>query len=458
MEQKDLPLETIYVSIPSLYDEELVATITDAFDKAENPERVFIGIALQDSDRKLLKVVKEAIKPFGKRVNLTFTKLTKRNAAIELGVGKGRAKAHSFYDDEDYFLQIDSHTMFSSGWDSRLITMLAEAKAASQNKKTILTAYAGNYFLTEEGERVLDFPQGLNEHYGFYYPLYSRFETRMGIPTWDTVPLSKISDTEAPFVPAPKFNANFAFGDKDFARALGLELNVVFFEEEIVQSINILGAGYSMAFPNSEEAVVRHYYLPPNMTGPVNRKSAGNYMEKFDVFEEMNSRQRTNYAQFLDTECKADSIRAYQDYANIDLRHGRRTESMLHPVSWVLETFNYEEIISAFNAPEAQELPVLDPAEPSEEGCGCKKDHDHAEEAPTEKPKEARPWDMLDPRIGRVSEEIKKMRMDACTNCEFFVKLTKQCTKCGCHMPWKTGLPHASCPVGKWEAVADEGN
>lgn len=67
--------------------------------------------------------------------------------------------------------------------------------------------------------------------------------------------------------------------------------------------------------------------------------------------------------------------------------------------------------------------------------------------------KPARIWDMLDPNIEKVSTEIQAGRMDICKECPFFMKITKQCRKCGCHMPWKTQLPHSSCPIGKWESV-----
>lgn len=70
-------------------------------------------------------------------------------------------------------------------------------------------------------------------------------------------------------------------------------------------------------------------------------------------------------------------------------------------------------------------------------------------------PKLARPWDMLDPNIGRVSDEVKAARLDICKQCPFFMKLSKQCRKCGCIMTLKTALPHASCPVGKWDAEPD---
>ena len=64
--------------------------------------------------------------------------------------------------------------------------------------------------------------------------------------------------------------------------------------------------------------------------------------------------------------------------------------------------------------------------------------------------KPARPWDMLNPEIGRVSDKVKEERLAFCETCPFFMKITKQCRKCGCHMPWKAGLPHAVCPINNW--------
>jgi hypothetical protein len=69
--------------------------------------------------------------------------------------------------------------------------------------------------------------------------------------------------------------------------------------------------------------------------------------------------------------------------------------------------------------------------------------------------KPAKPWDLLNPKIGRVSDEIKAERLSFCEGCEFFLGLSRNCRHCGCFMDLKTALPHASCPVGKWPAVAD---
>lgn len=68
--------------------------------------------------------------------------------------------------------------------------------------------------------------------------------------------------------------------------------------------------------------------------------------------------------------------------------------------------------------------------------------------------KPARPWDMLNPNIGRVSVEIKNARISLCESCPEFLGLTRQCRVCGCFMDLKTQLPHADCPVGKWSPVS----
>ena len=65
--------------------------------------------------------------------------------------------------------------------------------------------------------------------------------------------------------------------------------------------------------------------------------------------------------------------------------------------------------------------------------------------------REARPYDLVNPLIPRVARLVRKSRLDICKQCQYFTGL-EQCALCGCFMPAKVMLPHASCPVGKWEA------
>lgn len=64
--------------------------------------------------------------------------------------------------------------------------------------------------------------------------------------------------------------------------------------------------------------------------------------------------------------------------------------------------------------------------------------------------KKARPWDLFNKNIQKVSEDISEKRMSICNSCEHLIALTSQCKKCGCFMNLKTKLPHAECPIGKW--------
>lgn len=65
----------------------------------------------------------------------------------------------------------------------------------------------------------------------------------------------------------------------------------------------------------------------------------------------------------------------------------------------------------------------------------------------------ARPWDLWNKKIGRVTKLIQEERMETCKICPEFIKLTTQCKKCGCIMNEKTKLPNAECPLGKWKQV-----
>ena len=59
-------------------------------------------------------------------------------------------------------------------------------------------------------------------------------------------------------------------------------------------------------------------------------------------------------------------------------------------------------------------------------------------------------FDILDKsKYSNNKMEIDK-RISICEGCEHFIKITKQCSRCGCFMKLKTRLTDASCPIGKW--------
>lgn len=47
-------------------------------------------------------------------------------------------------------------------------------------------------------------------------------------------------------------------------------------------------------------------------------------------------------------------------------------------------------------------------------------------------------------------DDIAEQRLSICEKCPHLIKLTNQCSKCGCFINAKTKLKNASCPENKW--------
>ena len=123
----------IFISIASYQDPLLEATINSAFTMSDKPENLIFGICDQSSvplDKNSFefknKIFYEHIDPL-----------------ISQGPCWARARIQKKFNDEDYYLQIDSHTQFQKGWDSYLIKYLKKIQEidSGQHKKPIITCY-----------------------------------------------------------------------------------------------------------------------------------------------------------------------------------------------------------------------------------------------------------------------------------------------------------------------------
>ena len=48
------------------------------------------------------------------------------------------------------------------------------------------------------------------------------------------------------------------------------------------------------------------------------------------------------------------------------------------------------------------------------------------------------------------SDVVIEERIAICESCEFYIKSTTNCKKCGCFMKIKTKFDGMSCPIEKW--------
>jgi hypothetical protein len=336
-------MKTIFVSVASLYDEELVRTIADAFDKAAEPSRVFVGVAIADSKTRLYKQAKKLSK---KHSNLTvsFAKITKTNQRSIYGVGRGRLRAASLYSNQDYFLQIDSHTMFLEGWDTTLIDLLNEAKTEIGSDKVILTTYAGKYYLDKEGNRVIaedDNIPGTTKKLGFLYNTFWDRQARYDVvPSWVVINSENARSSSRKFIPSFKFSANFAFGDSSFAKNLGITEKEIFFEEELIQTMRLMSAGYSLVYPNIDNSVIKHLYgdYGTNDSFIYDYKRHNMATAFYNIsFGEEKDEAIKNYFNFVFDSNNRNLVESYQRYAGIDLLTCRSHLHDSFPDSWKLD-------------------------------------------------------------------------------------------------------------------------
>lgn len=294
---------SVFISIASLEDPELSNTIHSAIDNADGD--VHVGVALTTSFEYMCQMVKE----FSYLRNIsTYWNDPQHNT----GVGQGRNYARDLYDGQDYFLQVDAHTNFEKSWDTFIIEVLHEAINQTNTDKTILTGLPARY-KSEDGVReVIDkrtqYPRFVPNYYLHHdFPMLQ----------WDASPLTefpgKFARTDR-IVPANKLTASFAFGTSKFAEYYGLPKESVFFDEEIIQSINLLGEGFCLAFPNMEIPIAHHYFSDIVNVRQA-RKTLGHVFQGDPIYPLWD-----HYVSFINNPDNLDKCEYFEKYSGYRLR------------------------------------------------------------------------------------------------------------------------------------------
>lgn len=138
-----MPAPSIFISIASYCDPMLAFTIESARSQASDPERIFIGVVEQH--------LPGQHGAFADEWERAHVRLTRVDALESRGPCWARALAMALYQNEDWFLQIDSHTWFEPGWDERLVRWGEQLEA--RNSRFIISCYP-NPFEMHEGQPV----------------------------------------------------------------------------------------------------------------------------------------------------------------------------------------------------------------------------------------------------------------------------------------------------------------
>jgi hypothetical protein len=228
---------SIFVSIAAYRDPELVPTLRDCIARARYPDGLRFGICWQHGDD-------EASAPEFDDQRVRVIDVPWRESR---GACWARAEVMKLWQNEDFFLQIDSHHRFVQDWDVLLLAHMNRSGAA----KPLLTSYAAPFdpgTPRPPGEPMqMDFDRFTEDGIPLFRP--------RAIPDWRALerPL------RARFV-----SGHFLFAPGSFVNEVPYDPELYFHGEEITLSIRAFTHGYALFHP--PEHILWHEYTRLNRT------------------------------------------------------------------------------------------------------------------------------------------------------------------------------------------------
>ena len=235
--------DTIFVSVASYRDVECKTTILDLFAKAEHPDRVFVGVCQQN------KCELESCTRFPADFRYAHHVRSKDMAhTAARGPTLARYWCSTLHRGEAWYVQLDSHSLFSPGWDTKLVTMAKVAARTHQTPKIVLSNYPSAIRDEKHPETLVDPSAGV--------PVLcrSRFNDD-GMLSMESV-IERPNGQRVPFV-----SGGMLFAPASVLADVPLDPNLpdLFQGEEILYSARLYTHGYDVYTPT--ENVVFHHYV-----------------------------------------------------------------------------------------------------------------------------------------------------------------------------------------------------
>jgi hypothetical protein len=287
----------IFVSIAAYRDPQLVPTLVDCMKKANNPDLLRFGVCWQrDADDPPLTLRDDP--------RLCILDVNWRDSK---GACWARAEIMKLWQGEDWFLQVDSHCRFLSGWDTVLLRTMTETGA----DKPIVSTYA-TPFTPGENEVLRDGPMQM---------AFQAFSPD-GIPQLrpEAFPQQKTGKLprRARFV-----SAGFLFAQGHFVEEVPYDPELYFLGEESAITVRAYTHGYDFFHP--AETIIWHDYIRADA-----KKHWGDHTDTDVVsnhWSELDERSRYKVQRLLLGEAvesfglgAARTLKQYEAYAGLSFR------------------------------------------------------------------------------------------------------------------------------------------
>lgn len=244
MTARKIKPDSIFISIASYRDSELIPTILDCVVKAHKRKRLFFGICLQDDINQYFKL-KHLKKKYRLNLKIIFCDWKDSQGACWARYLIQKKLYHNQY----YYLQLDSHHRFIEQWDEVLIHMLHKKKTQGHNKPIIggyCPGYHANSNKCDDG--------------GIQISSFDTF-THDGDLIFRPMVLNPSIQKTTTSIPARFLSGHFIFTDGGFCKECLYDPNLYFRGEEITLSVRAYTNGYSLFHPSFP--IIWHFYLRP---------------------------------------------------------------------------------------------------------------------------------------------------------------------------------------------------
>ncbi|WP_249406243.1 UDP-N-acetylglucosamine-transferase [Pantoea agglomerans] len=243
---------TIFVSIASYRDPELLPTLRDMLRHAAYPENLHIAICWQDDKTsdffESAGFVQQQRRIFNGQEIVTFLFNKARidiimvHYFISQGASWARSLAEALFENEQYFLQIDSHCRFIPDWDNEMITMLRMLQA--QSPHPVISSYPPAYTPgnNEAGCKKSDVSRLIFREYD-----------RQGIPMLSSTPFKASAPIRGSYLAG-----GFIFASGHFIKSVPNDPQIFFAGEEIGMAVRAFTHGYDVYHPH--KPLLWHFY------------------------------------------------------------------------------------------------------------------------------------------------------------------------------------------------------
>jgi len=227
--------ETIFVSIASYRDRELVPTLDNMLSESANPNNIKICVCWQHDDD-------EDISKYQDDPRFLIIDVPYKEAR---GVCWARNLIQKQYSGETYYLQLDSHHRFAKNWDTTLKNKIKKLKKDGYSKP-IISTYLPSYEPDRDPESRLK--ENWNLSFDRFMPEGAVFLRPNGMP----------DGSEGKMIRGRFLSGHMVFSDGHFCENVLYDPQLYFHGEETSLGVRAFTHGYDMF--QLDEQVVWHYY------------------------------------------------------------------------------------------------------------------------------------------------------------------------------------------------------